>query len=74
MTDFVNRLQLLARDRNRDRGASAVEYALIVILITAVLAVGFGIIGQRVKANLKISCDRMATAQSNANNNNTTCP
>jgi Flp pilus assembly pilin Flp len=74
MTNLVNRLQLLARNRNRDRGASAVEYALIVILITAVLAIGFGIIGQRVKTNLKTACDNMATQVSTANGNTTTCP
>jgi Flp pilus assembly pilin Flp len=74
MTDLVDRLRLLARDRNRDRGASAVEYALIVILITAILAVGFGVIGQRMKGNLKASCDKMANSVSTANNNNTTCP
>jgi Flp pilus assembly pilin Flp len=54
MTDLLNRLR--ARLGGRDRGATAVEYALILVLITAVLVVLFATIGNDVRFRLNQAC------------------
>jgi Flp pilus assembly pilin Flp len=54
MTRFANRLR--ARLAKRDTGATAVEYALILVLITAVLVVLFATIGNDVRFRLNQAC------------------
>jgi Flp pilus assembly pilin Flp len=54
MTRIANRLRL--RLGKRDSGATAVEYALILVLITAGLVLVFTVIGTDVKFRLNQAC------------------
>jgi Flp pilus assembly pilin Flp len=47
---------------NRDRGANAAEYALILAAVTGVIALLVFILGGRVKSLFQNTCDRMAPA------------
>jgi len=54
MIEFINRI--LARDKRADRGASAVEYALIAGLIVAALVGLLATIGESVGNRLNSAC------------------
>lgn len=56
MNDFV--LRVMAWAKSRDRGASAVEYALILAVIVALLVGGLGLIGVRVSGQLSGACTK----------------
>lgn len=50
MPDFLSTLHSFLADRNDDRGATAVEYGLIVALIAAVIIAVVGFLGADVLA------------------------
>ena len=60
MNDFV--LRVMAWVKSRDRGASAVEYALIVGLIAAVIGGVIWALGNRVFGLFDNACDELTTA------------
>ncbi len=57
MNDVIFRIMAWAK--SRDRGASAVEYALILALIVSLLVAGLGLIGLRVSGQLSGACTRL---------------
>jgi pilus assembly protein Flp/PilA len=56
MFEIVNRVLAWHNSRNRDRGASAVEYALILFAVAAVIAVIVGALGNVVFHKFDDSC------------------
>ncbi|RQW99766.1 Flp family type IVb pilin [Micromonospora globispora] len=58
MNDFV--LRVMAWAKSRDRGASAVEYALIVGLIAAVVGGVIYVLGSRVDWMFDRACDNVS--------------
>ncbi|HEX7745451.1 MAG TPA: Flp family type IVb pilin [Micromonosporaceae bacterium] len=62
MFELINRI--LARPERRDRGASAVEYALIVGLIVAGLVGLFATIGDSVTSRLNSACGKITFTKS----------
>jgi Flp pilus assembly pilin Flp len=66
MIEFVNRIR--ARYGNRDRGATAVEYALLLILIVGVMVVLFYTIGNETQYRLRQACNNIEHGTS------VTCP
>jgi Flp pilus assembly pilin Flp len=56
MLEIVNRVLAWHNSRNRDRGASAVEYALIVFAVAAVIAAIVGLLGNVVQGKFASTC------------------
>ncbi len=56
MFEIVNRVLAWYNSHNRDRGASAVEYALILFAIAAAVAAIVGILGGVVLGKFTDSC------------------
>ncbi|RKN46237.1 Flp family type IVb pilin [Micromonospora endolithica] len=54
MLEFIHRV--MAWHESRDRGASAVEYALILGVIVAIAAAAFAVIGGRINVLLFNAC------------------
>ena len=53
----------MARTSAADRGASAVEYSLLIAAIAAVIVVAVFAVGTATRANFQDTCDTLATAQ-----------
>lgn len=62
-TSFVSLVKRFARD---DRGASLVEYAVLVGIITAAIITTIGLLGDNINTSLSNVSTRLSTA--NANN------
>jgi pilus assembly protein Flp/PilA len=56
MLEIVNRVLAWHNSRDRDRGASAVEYALIVFAVAAVIAAIVGLLGNVVLGKFTSTC------------------
>lgn len=56
MNDFMSRI--VTRAKSQDRGASAVEYALVLALITGLLVLGIALIGGNVQTRLEGACTK----------------
>jgi Flp pilus assembly pilin Flp len=56
MFEIVNRVLAWYNSFNRDRGASAVEYALILVAIAAAIAAVVGVLGGTVLGMFQRSC------------------
>jgi pilus assembly protein Flp/PilA len=56
MLEIVNRVLAWHNSRDRDRGASAVEYALIVFAVAAVIAAIVGLLGNVVLGKFTNTC------------------
>ena len=60
------RLKPRSRRRPDERGATAVEYALLLSLIVAVIFVGMGALGIKVSDLFERNCNDVATATASA--------
>ncbi|PWU51967.1 hypothetical protein DLE60_01860 [Micromonospora globispora] len=56
MNEFIFRI--MAWVKSQDRGASAVEYALVLALITGLLILGITLIGGNVQGRLEGACTK----------------
>ncbi len=62
MLEIVNRVLAWHNSRNRDRGASAVEYALILVAIAAAIAAVVAVLGSTVLGMFQTSCAKIKGA------------
>lgn len=62
MLDYLRNL-FTCRRRDNDRGASAVEYGLLVAGIAAVIVVLVMTLGTRIQHAFQDTCDKITTAQ-----------
>lgn len=54
LLEYVNRV--MAWQKSRDRGASAVEYALVLALVVGLLVLGLTVVGTNVHNRLTGAC------------------
>jgi pilus assembly protein Flp/PilA len=63
--DLGDRLRTFTRD-GKERGASAVEYALLIALIAAVIVVAVYMLGKFVSGTFKQTCETISTKATGA--------
>jgi pilus assembly protein Flp/PilA len=70
MQDYI---RTVAKRRNEETGASAVEYGLLVALIAAVIVVAVFALGGFVKGAFESTCDAVATGSQAGGNTSSDC-